>query len=247
MATPDIIPTDLTLDLGGDIAPEEFLAAVRSFFGYVSEITEAQKGDGAEITWTVRVREGSSLIGVEPDSFVPSSRLSMIYRQATHGLAAAGSGNFAKSGLSEKAVGHLKNLSDLALKHGNGNKINLWVKKKPIPISGAISIKVQEDWDTNYHDFGVIEGRLEAIQDASGSIKIGIKDILFPRAIKCVVPEKMIDQVLNSFRRRVEVEGRIHYRKNGTPISIEADAFTVLPEDDELPDANDVRGIMASI
>lgn len=33
MATRDQIPTDLTVDLGGDLAPEEFVAAVRDFFG----------------------------------------------------------------------------------------------------------------------------------------------------------------------------------------------------------------------
>jgi hypothetical protein len=66
MATPDQIPTDLTIDLGDDLSPEEFVAAVRNFLGYVSEITDAQRGDGSDISWTVRVREGSALVGVEP-------------------------------------------------------------------------------------------------------------------------------------------------------------------------------------
>lgn len=245
MATPDIIPTDLTLDLGGDLAPEEFVAAVRNFIGYVTEITEAQKGDGADVTWTVKVREGSALVGVEPNPTAPSSRLSMIYRQATHGLSALDSGDIAGSGLSEKAVGHLKGLSDLAAKQGVKRSVNLWVKRQSVTIGGNISRKIREDWESDYYDNGTIEGRLEAIQDANGSIKIRVKDFLFPRAINCVVPEKMIDQVLNSFRRRVEIEGKIHYRKNGTPISIEAETIDVLPEDDELPDADDVRGIMA--
>jgi hypothetical protein len=61
-----------------------------------------------------------------------------------------------------------------------------------------------------------------------------------------VVPEKMIDQVFASFRRRVEIEGRIHYRRDGTPISIEAQVIDILPEDSDLPTAADVRGIMAS-
>ncbi len=47
MATPDQIPTDLTIDLGDNLSPEEFVAAVRNFMGYVAEITDAQKGDGA--------------------------------------------------------------------------------------------------------------------------------------------------------------------------------------------------------
>lgn len=97
-----------------------------------------------------------------------------------------------------------------------------------------------------YYDVGTIEGRLEAIMDSSGVLKIRVRDFLYPRAISCIVPERMIDCVLSSFRRRVEIEGRIHYRRDGTPISIEAQVIDVLPEDDELPTAHDVRGIMAS-
>ena len=61
MAKKEEIPTDLTLDIGGDLAPDEFVTAVRNFFGYVREVAEAQEGDGAKIDWTVKVREGSSL------------------------------------------------------------------------------------------------------------------------------------------------------------------------------------------
>jgi len=247
MATSDQIPTDLALDLGDDIAPEEFMAAVRNFFGYVSEITESQKGDGSEITWFVRVKEGSALIGVEPTDPAPSSRLAMIYEKARYGLAALSAGEVKNSGLSEKAIGHLKGLSDLSLKHGGSQNVNLWINRKSITIGANITKNVQEDVESDYYDFGALEGRLEAIQDAKGAIKIRVNDFLYPRAINCIVPEIMIDKVLNSFRRRVEVEGRIHYRRNGTPISIEAQTIDILPEDDELPTAADVRGIMASL
>lgn len=246
MATPDQIPTDLTIDLGDDLSPEEFIAAVRNFMGYVSEITDAQKGDGSEISWTVRVREGSALIGVEPNPNAPPSRLAMIYNKVEFGTTALARGDIAGAGLSDKAVGHLKNLSDLVAKHQNGKGVNLWIKKKPVGIGAGIAKIIREDWETDYHDFGTIEGRLEAIQDAAGTLRIRVKDFLYPRAINCVVPERMIDNVLGSFRKRVEIEGRIHYRRDGTPISIEAQVIDVLPEDDELPSARDVRGIMAS-
>lgn len=108
-----------------------------------------------------------------------------------------------------------------------------------------MSAAVQENWSRDYFDFGTIEGRLEAIQDSSGALKIKVRDFLYQSPITCLVPENMIDHVFNSFRKRVEIEGRIHYRKNGTPISIEATLIEILPEDDELPTATDVKGIMA--
>ena len=248
MATPDQIPTDLTLDIGDDLAPEEFVVAVRNFFGYINDITESQRGDGSEITWTVRVKEGSTLIGVKPNATAPASRLTMIYNQATFGQSALAKGDIKGSGLSEKAVGYLKSLSDFAANRGNGGNVSIWVKREAFSIGGNISKNIKEDWESDYYyDYGTLEGRLEAILDASGALKIRIKDFLHPRAISCSVPEEMIDKVFNSFRRRVEIEGRIHYRKNGTPISITAEVIDVMPEDDDLPTAADVRGIMASV
>ena len=246
MATPDDIHTDLTLDLGDDLAPEEFVAAVRNFLGYVAEITESQKGDGAVIDWKVRVKQGSNLIGVEPTAIAPPSRLAMIYKQADFGVRALAKGDVEGSGLPEKAITHLKGISDIAAKQSGGNGIRIWVKKQAVGIGGGISKAIQEDSENDYFDFGTIEGRLEAIQDASGSLKIKVRDFLYPRPITCLVREDMIDKVLSSFRRRVEIEGKIHYRKNGTPISIEASVIDELPEDDELPSAADVRGILAS-
>ncbi len=242
MAKADQIPTDLTIDLGDDLAPDEFVAAVRNFFGYVNEITEAQKGDGAEISWIVKVKEGSSLVGVEPNAEAPNSRLTMIYKKAKFAINALASGDIKRAGLSEKGTGYLKKLSELSER----KKINIWVKKEPISIGAGISKIIIEDWQSDYYDFGTLEGRLEAIQDASGSLRIKIKDFLYPKSINCVVPESMIEEVLSSFRRRVEVEGKIHYRKDGTPISIKAFQIDVLPEDSDLPSAADVRGIMAS-
>ncbi len=245
MATPDQIPTDLTIDLGDDLSPEEFVAAVRSFMGYVAEITASQKGDGAEISWTVRVREGSALVGVEPNKGAPPSRLAMIYNKAEFGPTALARGDVHGAGLSEKSLNHLKSLSDLVSKHKDGRGVNLWVKKKPVRIGAGIAKLIREDWETDYYDVGTIEGRLEAIQDSAGSLKIRVNDFLYSRAINCIVPERMIEKVLSSFRRRVEIEGRIHYRRDGTPISIEAYMIDVLPEDSDLPTADDVRGIMA--
>ena len=245
MATPDQIPTDLTIDLGDDLSPTEFVSAIRNFMGYVAEITDAQKGDGADITWTVRVHEGSALVGVEPDPSAPKSRLAMIYKKARHGPTALAHGNIEDAGLSEKAIDHLKNLSSLVGKHQNGKGVNLWVERKPINISAGIAKVIQEDWRSDYYDFGTVEGRLEAISGTAGALQIRVRDFLYPRAINCVVPESLINKVLDNFRRRVEIEGRIHYRRNGTPISIEVQEIEQLPEDDELPTADEVRGIMA--
>lgn len=245
MATADQIPTDLTVDLGDALSPEEFMSAVRHFLGYVAEITDAQSGDGSEVAWTVRVQEGSVLIGVEPNQNAPSSRLSMIYQKAEFAALALAAGDAKGAELSEKGVGHLKALSELSSKRPNGKGIRLWVQRRPISIGPSIARFVRDDWESGYRDHGTLEGRLERISDASGSVKIAIKDFLFAKSIVCSVPEALLEKALSSFRKRVEVEGIISFRRDGSPVSIEAQAIEILPEDDELPSASDVSGIMA--
>jgi len=245
MAKPEEIPTDLTLDIGGDIAPDDFVSAVRNFFGYVREIVESQEGDGTKIEWAVKVKEGSSLIGLEPATSAPMSRLAMIYNKVNYGFEAMARGDVRGAGLSEKALGHLKSLSEIGGRSPNSPNMRVWVRREPQSVTSGIAKVIKESWQSDYHDYGTIEGRLEAIQDASGSLKIGIKDYLYPKAITCVVPEEMIETVFANFRKRVELTGRIHYRRDGTPISIEAGEIDTLPEDADLPSAADVRGILS--
>ncbi len=247
MAKPEEIPTDLTLDIGGEISPEEFVLAVRNFFGYVREVTESQEDDGSKVDWIVKVKEGSNLIGLEPSAGAPPSRLAMIYNKIDFGMEAMARGDIAGAGPNDKARNHLKILSEIDNKSTEAPRMKIWVRKQPCAIGAGIAKAIKEAWDADYFDFGTIEGRLEAIKDANGLLKIGVRDYLYPKIITCDVPESMIERVFLSFRRRVELTGRIHYRHDGLPLSIEANEIDILPEDDELPSASDVRGILASV
>jgi hypothetical protein len=246
MAKATEIPTDLTLDIGGEISPDDFVAAVRNFFGYVREIAQGQEGDGTKIEWAVVVKEGSNLIGLRPNDQAPPSRLAMIYNKVDHGIEALTKGDVSGAGLSERAVNHLNSLSEISGRANSKANYRVWVRRNPKTVGSGISKAIKQSWETDYYDTGTIEGRLEAIQDASGALKISVQDYLFPKPISCVVPESMIEQVFASFRKRVEITGKVHYRRGGAPISIEAFEIEILPEDDELPTASDMRGIFAA-
>ena len=71
MATPEQIPTDLTLEIGADLSPDRFIATARAFFGYVQEISQTSAPEGDLVGWTVKVREGSTLLAVDPSPSVP--------------------------------------------------------------------------------------------------------------------------------------------------------------------------------
>ncbi len=244
MATPDQIPSDLTLEISENLSPDRFMAAARAFFGYIEEVGKSASPDGSSPNWVVRLREGSQLIGVDPVSSVPLEVVKAVYARVDRDIAQLASGDMDEAGLSEPALKHLRTLSEFAEGvRGKPVAMRLWVCKQPKQLEPIIAKTIREDWKADYNDFGTIEGRLEAIQD-HGNLQLRIRDALLRQTVRCYIPDEMLKDALGNFRKRVEVHGNIHYRKNGTPISIEVSKIDPLPDDDDLPGINDVRGIL---
>jgi hypothetical protein len=152
-------------------------------------------------------------------------------------------GDIEGSHLPESALKHLRALSELS-EPGKEKPIDmrLWVKKKPVAMNPDIGRAIAEDWRSDYSDFGTVEGKLDTIQDR-GSLQIFVRDPLYTGSIRCYFDEKLLPQAFKSFRKRVEISGTIHYRKSGKPISIEVSSIEGLPDDSELPNAKDIRGL----
>lgn len=246
MATPETIPSDLALEVEEDLLPSEFMGAARHFFGLVDDVSRHIKGDGEPVRWLVRVREGSTLLGAVAPSGEPPEVLDAIYGRIRAAVDFLASGAIEESRLSEPALKHLRGLSALADKRKDRPLcVRIWLQRKPTVIGPEIRRFLDDEWRIDYNDFGTIEGRLEAIQDKD-RLQIGVSDPLFRQNVRCYMADDLLALALSSFRRRVEVSGTIHYRRDGTPVSIVAANIATLPDDSELPTANDVRGILAS-
>lgn len=244
-ATPDIIPTELTLEIGEELPPDRFIAAVRAFFGYINEVGKTLVDDGDALGWTVRVREGSALIAVHPTPNVAPEIVQSLYSKAERGIRDVANGQLDDANLPEPALRHLRALSDLTLARVDHIvPMQIWIRRKPISLDVRIADVIREDLRAEYNDFGTVEGRLETIQDRRGSLQLQIRDPMFKQLVRCAFPEEMLADVFEKFRKRVEISGVIHYRRNGTPISIDAAKIDQFPDDDDLPTADDVRGIL---
>ena len=86
MADAEQVPSDLTLELGGNVSPDRFLGATRAFFGCVEEISRAVAPEGEAPTWIVRTREGSHLIGVDPAPGAKAQLVRAVYDRMKHGV-----------------------------------------------------------------------------------------------------------------------------------------------------------------
>lgn len=93
-------------------------------------------------------------------------------------------------------------------------------------------------------DYGSVEGRLEVIQD-QGALQIWINDRPMEQMIKCRLTDGLLAGALKNFRRRVEVSGLIDYGRDGEILGIKAERIDALPDDSDLPAAEDVRGILS--
>jgi hypothetical protein len=243
MATAKDIPSDLAIEIAANLLPSEFLAAARNFFNYVDEITKTTIG-GDDLQWRVKVNDGSNVLAVLPNENTHTNTVNAICSRMETNIGDLLAGTFNEEQVSESAFKSLKYLSELVRNGGeNPNAIKIWVKKKPIHLNREISQLIQEDWRADYNDYGTLEGVLQAIQDGR-SLTIKVKDLLFDNPITCYLKEGLLEDALSNFRKRVELSGIIHYRKNGTPISMNVQSFEVMPNDDDLPSASDVRGIL---
>lgn len=246
-ATPEIIPSDLALEIGDNPSPERFMAAARAFFGYVQEIGRMMAPESDLPDWVVQVRDGSAVLAVVPAPSVSATILNAVYSKAESGIRDLRDHDIDEAGLSDGALKHLRVLADLTEgPRGRPMPLRLWVRRKPVDVDAGIARVIQENWRVDYNDFGTIEGRLETIQDKEGSLQLQIRDAALRQTVRSYFQEEMLPKAFEMFRRRVEVSGIIHYRRNGTPVSIEASHIEGLPDDSELPSVEDVRGILAA-
>jgi hypothetical protein len=245
MATADDIPTDLALEIGADLDPKRFVAAAREFFAYV-ESAAALPGASTRLDWRVKVREGSSILALSPAPSVLQAEATAAYARVEAATKALVAGDFSATALEDATLEHARKLSDLAVAKDGAVPMQVWVCRRPILFGPDVGNFIREETKPAYHDFGSIEGTLNAIQDASGGLELRVKDLLWPRPVRCSLPEEMLPDAISHFRRRVELFGEIHYRKDDTPESIRVERLDPLPSDDDLPSIDDVRGLLAA-
>jgi len=242
--TPDQIPTDLTVEIGEYPSPDRFLKVASAFFGYIDEISRLVSAGDQVPRWVVRVREGSDLVALEPDTGTPTAAHRDVYERAAVGIQTLLTHGIDAAALPEPALRQLATLSALASGPKGATSIRLWFQRQPIPVDASIAGMVREDERLGYSDYGTVEGVMDTLRDKDGRLQLRVKDAVLGQAVTCHIDEEQLQEAFRTFRKRVEVSGVIHYRKDGVPVSIKVERIEQLPDDDDLPSPDDVRGIL---
>jgi hypothetical protein len=91
---------------------------------------------------------------------------------------------------------------------------------------------------------GSIEGQLVRVEGSDGSYKIAIFDRLRSRKVPCLIKSDLLRRALDAFDTRVVVRGLIWSRRDGSPARIEVRDFEEMPNADQIPKWQDMRGIL---
>jgi hypothetical protein len=115
---------------------------------------------------------------------------------------------------------------------------NTWSELSPASVA-----YVDELLGVRSNAYGTIEGDLLAL-NIKGRLKFSVYETLTDKPVTCFFPDKMFSEVVAAIRKRVSAYGKISYKKNGEPKSIEIEELNVFPPEDELPRFSDMIGIL---
>lgn len=238
------IKTDITLELDEDeITVAEFSSAFDNFVGLVREVSKCLDAD-APREWLVKVYPGSAGIGLYPKPGQSAGTLHAVRAAVLDGMDALANGK-RPAKFTDKAINHAKSISKIFEKRQRPtSSVRLWSgNSKSIAVKRQVATEASKLLDPVFEDFGSVEGRLEVVT-AHGKLECTIFDPLGQRAIKCDLAEDLIADAVESFRKRVEVFGRVHYRKDGLAVRVIATRIVRFPDPDGIPSVREMRGIM---
>ncbi len=240
------IHNQVVLELEGDkITADKFRISIGTFYNLVDEIANQVSGKKKPINWIVTVKEGSITLISKPEPVeISEDVVETILDNFNKGIDSLEKSQERPPNFSDKALECLQYLASIPDFKGNGlNKIHISINETPHTLTHHIIANVDYILGVYAKELGSIEGKLQTISERGGP-KIIVYDALTDKPIRCNVTEEMLYDMTGAFGKRVYVYGLISYNKSGIPTSIKAEEFKVFPKEEELPSADEIRGIL---
>ena len=239
----DEITTDITLEIDEEvISIADFQKATDNFLGLVKELSKAVSENADAGAWQVKVYEGSAGVGVAPLS--PLLDQARIRNVMVSGLRSLSKG-IRPGEFTDRAIEHSKSLASLFKKSAVDPNVRIWSQREEsVRVSRSIATGADELLAAVYEEDGSVDGILEKV-DGHGKLQFVVYDIIDSRAVKCEFTNEQLHQALSSFQKRVEVIGRVKYRKDGMPVSIKANRIVNYPDKADIPTLAQMRVLLS--
>jgi len=233
---------------GPRITADKFAKGIAAFVAMIKDVAKHVSGTSRGVQWTIGVRPGSAMIDCTPlPSRAPATVLPTILDTIERGVISTEAGSACPPHFSEKALNDMRKLASV-LEHrpDEVDLIRVWRNGRSHQVTTQTVANVDAIHGIASRDWGTIEGRLQMITEVR-RLRFVVRDAVTARLTECFFDDDIIDDVTSAFGKRVSVSGVILYRANGDTKSIEVEEFSVMPDEDELPDIDDMIGILQEV
>ncbi len=242
--------TDLVLKLDRpEVFVEEFMEAVQALLAVVREVAQEQAGDATGLRWIItELRTGSAVLKAIPESIdgaLTPAVVERILRSTGEGIHVLETGEGRPPYFNDSALRNARRLASILAEGDVGTST---VRLGPVTITPTrrLAAAVDELIVGKLKSIGTVEGALVTVSKRDG-YRFFVEDRVGGRRVECHFRLDLLGAVLAAFDKRVMVRGVVWSRKDGMPQRIDVRSFEVLEDDDALPRARAVRGILSGI
>lgn len=146
---------------------------------------------------------------------------------------------------SEKA---LERVRSLAARSSETVHIQMAPRGELIDLDSLVAANIDRLLAPSSVALGTVEGRLEGVSLHGATPEFSLYTHLEDRRVRCFFGSRVaLEDIRQGIGRRVGVYGMMKVRDDGTVTSISAESIEVLPDQSELRDYRDARGMFRAI
>lgn len=244
----------LDFEFGGKrITLNDLLQAAARVVGILTDVdANTTKQSGGSIDWVIRdLKRGSAIFEVEAQ---PKAQVDerfwapeeVVYRFKA-GMRQVVERGERPSYFSERAMQHAVELTNLLNINGI-DSFRVGYNGESVELTPEMKKAVRETLEGRYTAIGSIEGRIEALSaHEPPPFYCTVYTVLTEEAIRCNFNDRdLLEKAYQYFRQRVTLRGVLNSRADGEVTSMRVTSIEPFPADDELPDVDDILGIMAN-
>ena len=214
------------------------VSAAGTLANLVAEVSRSVT-HGEAVEWTVEVQPGSVVLPVKPQ--IAGDVRARLVHAVSDGLAAVEEHAERPPHFNDRALTQARALANLST---DDHPVRIANGHRSVRLTKATVAHVDQVTGDAPPRIGTVEGRLEAV-NVHARPTFSIWERATGQRVECVAGEGLtVEDLGAALGRRVAVRGRIRASKGGEKRRIDATDLHVFRSEEELPSADDVRGIL---
>lgn len=239
----------IRLHVEGQVTLATLTRLVESWRDFLGEVGRGVTGRSAKDAVRYVITEasgGSFALCVRPEPArenVPAFAMPEIARTVATGIEELSQAAKRPRHFSDDALVKLRELARLVGPETPALSVST-ARERPVALTSKLLAHVESVLSPEVRTIGTIEGELEGLI-IHGTKRFLLYDRLTGRQVVCYFGNAISwERLRDVFGKRMAVTGEIRSRRSGYRASIHVSSYYVFPREDELPSAQEVRGLL---